>query len=341
MSVNEDLRDSMISHAVFMERYKTQVVNEIIEALKDSRAALLDDIRKRLDDRTFTRARLERLLGAVDDISSDANKLLRERLRESVREFGSREADWTVRKIKDQVPVEISVTQPSPRQIYAAVIDKPVEDRLMSEAFGQIERNQKQWIKSELRRGFVEGRTTQEITRAIRGSRASGYTDGVLGRWERGVGSFVRTAINHTHSVAREELYRDNEDLIKGVQWVSTLDARTTLICASRDGRVYKPGEGPRPPAHFGCRSTTVPVMKSWRELGIDADEAPPGARASMDGQVPDDTTYKDWLGRQSESLQREVLGKKRFEKWKSGELSIDQFVSDDRVLTLDELESK
>jgi len=57
------------------------------------------------------------------------------------------------------------------------------------------------------------------------------------------------------------------------------------------------------------CRTTTAPVVKSWKELGIDIDEAPAGTRASMNGQVPEKTTYNEWLKGQSNKVQDSILG--------------------------------
>ena len=340
MSANEDLQNRAISHAIYMERYKTQVVNDVLGALEDSEQNLIRRIRDRIGDETFTRQRLERLLDDVRDITGEANKVLRERLRDHIQEFGGREAEWTARTIGEVVPIELNVVQPSPRQIYSAVISRPLEDRMLSEAVRDLGPRQRKQISAALRRGFIEGQTTQQIVRTIKGSRAARYTDGIMGGRRRHITSLVRTAINHTHSVAREELAKENEDIIKGVQWVATLDTRTTLICASRDGKSYPVDEGPRPPAHINCRSTVTPILKSWRELGIDLKEAPPGTRASMDGQVPDKVSYSKWLGRQSKGRQIEVLGRRRWEKWREGE-DVSRFVQDDRVMSLDELERK
>ncbi len=147
--------------------------------------------------------------------------------------------------------------------------------------------------------------------------------------------------MNHISSQAREITFAGNEDIIKGVQWVSTLDARTTEICMSLDGQVFSIGEGPRPPAHVGCRSSIIPVLKSWKELGINLKEAPPGTRASMDGQVADTVTYPDWLKDQPASVQDEALGPARAELFRDG-VPIERFV-DDRFnpLTLDQIKTR
>ena len=189
--------------------------------------------------------------------------------------------------------------------------------------------------------GFAEGQTIPQIARRIRGTRAAGYADGILQEPRRAVESLVRTSLNHTTTTARESLYSKNSDLVKGwVQIVSTLDSRTTLICMNQDGKFYRIGEGPRPPFHFGCRTTTAPVLRSWRELGINRAEIPPGTRDSMDGQIPETMTYAKWLKAQPAEFQREVLGTARYEMYKAG-TPIDRFVRDNRVLTLKELEQR
>jgi SPP1 gp7 family putative phage head morphogenesis protein len=55
------------------------------------------------------------------------------------------------------------------------------------------------------------------------------------------------------------------------------------------------------------CRSTTVPVI-DYKGLGFSP--PPPARRASMDGQVPANQSYGDWLSKQSKETQEEVLGK-------------------------------
>jgi SPP1 gp7 family putative phage head morphogenesis protein len=136
----------------------------------------------------------------------------------------------------------------------------------------------------------------------------------------------VRTAVNHVVTNAREETYKENSDVIKGVQFVATLDERTSYICIALDGRVFDIGEGPRPPTHHQCRSTTVPVVKSLKELGLSDKEFPASTRASMNGQAADTTVYPEWLKKQSVETQNAVLGKKRGELFRSGKLDLRKF---------------
>jgi len=179
----------------------------------------------------------------------------------------------------------------------------------------------------------------------------------------------TRTAVNHVSNFARDAVYQENADVVKGVRYVATLDARTTQICASLDGRVFEVGQGERPPLHMQCRSTTVPVLRSYKELGIDLLEAPAGTRAStswwrrtpketkryyaglsaaeknavrasLSGQVPASTTYGPWLKRQPRSFQDEVLGPAKADLFRRGHVPIRRFTDHvNRPLTVAELQ--
>jgi hypothetical protein len=136
--------------------------------------------------------------------------------------------------------------------------------------------------------------------------------------------------------------YEANKDIVKGVQIVATLDNRTTEICMSEDGKVYDVGDGPRPPFHFNCRTTTTPVLKSLREMGFKSPTGKPlskATRASVNGQVPARQTYGSWLKRQPKAVQEDALGVEKARLFRHGDLTVDRFVDDRRnVLTLDEL---
>lgn len=120
---------------------------------------------------------------------------------------------------------------------------------------------------------------------------------------------------------------------------VAGVVVHNSAVCRARDGKVYPLDSGPRPPAHPNCRSSTVPVLKSWKEMGINLKEAPEGTRSSMNGQVPADLTYQEWLKNQSADFQDDVLGVTKGKLFRNGGLSLDRFV--DRAgkeLTLDQL---
>ena len=75
-----------------------------------------------------------------------------------------------------------------------------------------------------------------------------------------------------------------------------------------------------------------VPVLKSWRALGIDADDVPDTVRASMDGTVPARMTFEDFFDDQDEEFKKAVLGPSRYELYKQGDLEFSQFSTSTRI---------
>lgn len=339
VDVNTQLLEKGISHAVYLERYKTQAVREAVTLLNRCEKDLAQRLAKYTGE-GFTRLRLERLLADIRDINADAYAELRIGLNGEFKEFAVYESGFQIRRLGETIPITWNIVQPAPSQLWAAVTARPFEGKYLKDYFTVLKAASQERLEKTLRMGFVEGWSQTQIMRSIIGSRKLGYTNGIQEISRKSVGSWVRTALNHIATTARERTYQENDDLIDQVQYVATLDNRTTLICANYDGNIYPIDSGPRPPQHWGCRSTTVPKTKSWRQLGLDLQEAPTGTRASMNGQVPAVLTFPAWLRKQDARTQREVLGATRYQLYKDG-MSIDRFVVDGRVLRLDELRKR
>lgn len=75
--------------------------------------------------------------------------------------------------------------------------------------------------------------------------------------------SLSRASVVHASNTSKDTLFRANAQIIQEVEWVSVLDSRTTDFCRNQNKKRYKVGEGPRPPAHYNCRSITKPVINN------------------------------------------------------------------------------
>lgn len=92
--------------------------------------------------------------------------------------------------------------------------------------------------------------------------------------------TLARSYIQQASVNAQLAVYERNKDVVKGVKWVAILDNRVCPLCASIDGNYYKWGEERPPmPRHPRCRCLYTPWTKSWRDLGIDADDLEKAAR--------------------------------------------------------------
>ena len=200
------------------------------------------------------------------------------------------------------------------------------------------------------KRAIEQGKTLEQLIvelrgRAVRRAKwvggkyvAGKYTGGIMTVDTRQAEALARTAVMHVSNTARDIFWQANEDIIKGYMRVETLDERTCIVCGLEDGRIYGVNE-PKPflPQHLNCRGILCPLFKSFRELGIDADELPATTRASMNGQVPKYTTWKDMLKSASSKEQVEILGPTRAKLYQQG-MPVESFVKDGKLLTLKEL---
>jgi len=328
----------------------------MLKVLNDADAELSARLLVALDDMpsgSFSVSRLESLLGSVKQLNKTAIGSYSSSLADELLSFAGYESGYQLSLFDSLMPGVVKRKFPlqsiTEQQVYAAATAKPFQGRLLSEWADNLETDRLTRITNAVRTGYLVGDTNEQIVRKVRGTRANQYKDGALEVSRRNASSIVRTAVAHTAAVARDEFADKNSDYIKGKKWLSTLDARTTSICIIRDGLQYtmdnKPighkvpyGEGPGR-IHFCCRSTETLITKSWRDMGIDIDEMSPGTRASMDGQVPADTTYLDWLKSQPVSRQNEILGPTRASLMRNGGLSPEKFFTDKgKYLSIDQL---
>lgn len=357
-TANARLLDLDVDHAVDLTRFSTGVAYRLMAVLNRADRRLMAELAQamlQLEAESFTIERLEALLANVRALNAEAYALVFSEFAGQLQGFAEVEASWQTASLRAAVPAAVQLRFPIAglgwQNVYAAAMSRPFQGRLLSGWAAQLEADRLRLIRNAIRDGFMDGRTTAEIIRTIRGTKAKQYADGLLQRPRRELEAVVRTALSHTAQTARQLLAEQNADLVKAVRWVSTLDSRTSPLCRVRDGLVYSADAKHRPIGHkvpwgagpgrihFCCRSTSALVLKSWRELGIDADEMPAGTRASMDGQVPADLRYGDWLVRQSAARQDEILGPERAALLRAGRVRFEQFADDrGKWLTLEEL---
>jgi len=196
---------------------------------------------------------------------------------------------------------------------------------------------------------------TQAITRVTGGTIDGVTVPGLMKTTKAKAGALVSTSMSAVTNEAALKSFQANNDVIKAVAQLSTLDNRTSDICIAYSGQVWDvntlqpipemggslPYNG-GPPRHFNCRSRLRPVTKSFRELGLDKDEFPPSTRASMDGAVPEDISFSDWLKTKPDSFADDLLGPARARLWRNGDINLTQLVDmRGNPMTLTQLEAK
>lgn len=359
-SVNEALNDAAVSHAIDFEHYSNGVVRRLIALLNrvdPSLFAQLMEALERLPADSFTVERLESVLVSVRALNAELYRQVEQDLTTELRDLVAYEAGYQrqllVTTIPQPVQVRFAIAAVDVQQVYSAAMSRPFQGVLLRESLTGLEQSRAKLIRDTIRIGYVEAATTQQIIQRLRGTKARGYADGLLEAPRRHIESITRTALSHTAATTRDAFIEANTDLIKATVWQSTLDARTSSPCRLRDGKKYTPvdhkpighsypwGAGPGR-FHWCCRSSSAPVTRSWAELGIPIAEMEASTRASMDGQVPAEMSYAQWLEKQSASRQDQVLGPERGALLRKGGLKMEQLYTDKgRYLSLGDLRER
>jgi len=318
MSPADELLDRTVRHQVGLLRYSNATVQKAVTLLARVEADVLAQLRS-LDPQSYTFSRLETQLASVRQVQRQGYDQLAGLVSAEMDDLAAYEATFTARQAGQVLGATFDV--PSRESIITAVNSRPFQGRFLREWMRGLDEDAGRRIRDAVRMGFVEGEGTRSIMQRVRGTRAAGYNDGILAINRRSAERVIRTAVNHTASRARNEVFNSN-DLVSGVQWTSVLDSRTSIVCAGRDGKVYPKGSGPRPPAHPNCRSQITAVLDGF----------PP----------PERVTYEQWLRRQPTEVQNDVLGTARARAWRRGDVPLDRFVSKrGDTLTLQELAAK
>lgn len=357
-SINELLQDEALRHQTDFRKYSNAVVLRILAVLNRADRRMMAELAERLERMSpaaFTMERLEAMLASVRMLSEEATRQAQGEFGVDLREFVSYEAEYQTMMLSAHVPAQVSVAAVNAEAAYAAAMARPFQGVLLRDAWQHLDERKMRLVRQTIAQGFVESKTTDQIIRELRGTRAKGYSDGLLEAPRREVEAVVRTALSHTAGMVQDRTAEANADIIKAVKWSATLDLLTSPICRLRDGKLYQPVthkpighefswlSGPGR-AHWRCRSAQSFVLKSMAEMGIDApDVVVVGrTRASMDGQIPADTTYLDWLKKQTAGRQDQVLGETRGRLFREGRLPLESMYSDKgQFLTLDELRQR
>lgn len=354
MNASTSILNAMLARGDFLESMSRAELFKILPILEQAHDEVLGRIAK--TGGVWTKAWLEEQATEIDELYKAAAAKAYDTVRPDLEKLAVVEGAW-MGDTAAAVSVGVSFVSVAPSLLKALVnLPTNIGGSTLDQLFEAMGINSRKAVYDAIAVGMVEGDTVDAMTRRIRGEVVERavwrkdengkrryypgvYKGGVLEDVStRQAETLSRTAVIHVGNAARELFYKQNEDLIKAYQCVETLDIRTCIICGLMDGQVLSPDVPRKLQEHFNCRRVWVPVMKSWRELGIDSDELPEGTRASMDGQVAESVTWADRLAKASQQKQDEMLDSPtRGALYRSG-VKLESMVRDGKIVPIKEL---
>jgi SPP1 gp7 family putative phage head morphogenesis protein len=312
-----------------MIRLYERRVNGKIELIIDGHVVRVDSLIKEAhnSDQGFNRLR-----DAIDDELKGTFRETFQTSKRSLLDLASDQLSYGVQNIESAASSVWRTKRPERKILEDIVLDKPLyKDIVLEQGWNNISLAEKKRLEGVIRKGMAEGNTMEQIALSVR----TGNVHNITRFQSRGL---VITAMTSVTNQVDHAVYKANQPLLSGWQYVAVLDSRTTALCAHRDGTVYPIGDTEHlPPAHFHCRSTTVPVVKSYDDLGKlegvseirkrNLSKLSPKQIAELDGQTPLKESYDTWLRRQPQNVQLKHLGDyKRVQLFNDNQIKLEKF---------------
>lgn len=333
-----DFESEQIKHQIYLEQYKNGQANKIIALLDTADKRITDFIRK--TDGVYTKERYKEIANELKAVS----KALRDKIKDGTDIDGIIEYELKKQqkllKLVDGVE-NVSFVIPTVETVKTAALFKPAASKTFEGYLNGIESGLYDVWDSNIRTGYLTGDTTYNIVKKVLGSAAGNEKladAGAIRAFRNSLFANTKTMLQSFANEARNQVYEKNEKYFvvgRKYKYLACLDRRTCLVCASLDGQYFAElKDAPQLPQHLGCRCLLLCNVDGMESLDDGAERAAEGE------PVAANVTYSEWLAKQSDEVQKEVLGLTRYKLYKSG-VEINQFIDSGKVLTFNQLKDK
>jgi len=330
--MSERIADELIGHSINIQRLDANMRKQTISVLNALQKELANELNKidptRVERQAYRKRRAEEFLARAQVLLTRAYAKMESDLAKELSDMVEVEGAFTAKVINDNVQVKLVSGVIAPEVVASIVTGTALFKGENLHQWFLAEKNTiKRALEGVINEGILLGASVDQMVRQIIGTKSAKYRDGIMRIARNRAETIVRTTANAISNTAKEAVYDKNSDLVKGKQWLSTLDTRTSDICIALDGVTWDLDNRPigghstqwrgAPPAHPNCRSVIIPILKSWEELNNNPSirqrikryeqRVKPSTRAAMDGKsVPETFTYENWLKKQSKQNQHQ-----------------------------------
>ena len=354
------IEDAYLRHQINLEQYATGRVNKMMRTLRVMEDNILTTLRKRKVS-TFQKERLTAIMRSVRGDLASGYLRIGDTMRTDLERLSKIEADFNASSLTTATP-EASINSIDANRLFTATQTRPFQGKTMNVWLRSLEYSQARLITNEVRQGWLLGETNDQIAARLTGNDVGA---GIFKHGRNNVSTIVRSSVNQLSAQARDRTFKANHDVIEAVEWIATLDGRTTVdICAPRDGMLYTvnqepidhglPWDGGPGAIHWQCRSVSAPKIRGQKDIeraGLDFNKEttshakstvrfdkdtktvvgkgvrnPDAVRRGAGQMYAPKTTYGEWFASQPAWFQKNVLGTKRYGDYRSGKFKIGKF---------------
>lgn len=337
-NLTDEIKDLLLTRSLLLQRVSNSLTKDIINAY----VSVIDDILAQIA--TGKNINLVNMNKIINELNAKLTPDLTS-VNDDLVQLGISEASYIANGINGAIGIDLVSKLPTDRTVQKIVNTSLMDGLTISEWLGKQDKSFQETLTKQIRLGVIEGETNPQIVSRLKSALDIKNNNNVK--------TIVRTAVATVTSQAREQTYKENIDIFKGWEWNATLDSRVRPEHLMIDGAMWDFKGKPlnengiahkfrKAPDGWNCRCLLLPIVKSFKELGIPLDEVSKGTRSSIDGYVSRDLSASDWFENKSKTFQEEYLGKGRFELYKKGTITLSDLLNQQgRYLSLKELKEK
>ncbi len=330
VNVNTQIYDNAVNRAAMVRLYEARLQNKV-EIILNGHSVRVD---KLVRDAKISAKGFETLREAIDQDLQKTYKDVYNTSKRSLLDLFSDQASYAYQNLEVAVGKIWKTRRPERRIAEEVVLQQPLyKNKTLAAGWAGVSKGEQIRLEGVIRRGLANAMSADEIALEIRKTNVHNIS-------RNQAKALTTTALTSVYAQADQAVYEANGKLLQGWQYIAVLDAATTPLCAHRNGTIYPATDKVHlPPAHYNCRSSTVPVVKKWDDLaelegvaeirkknfkGLSAED-----RALYDGLTPPRESYDEWLRRQPQKTQLRHLGNyRRVEQFQNSQLAVEKFVN-------------
>jgi SPP1 gp7 family putative phage head morphogenesis protein len=243
MNVSDQFASELMSHAVNLGRFESHEAAKLLQIFEALEAELIRQLR--WHDPTeptltvYQRQRAEKLLAHVRSVIGDYYRQMHRTLRVDLRELATTEATLT-QALGAEIVVDTLFSVGVPETTLKAMVNdlilegRPLKDWWSRQATGTLDR-----YAAVIRQGLVRGDSVNDMVRVLQGTRERRFQDGVFQRSKTDVQTLVRTSVQSVANESRIETFRQNSDVLRGMEWLTGADSAVCPICRPLSGQTW------------------------------------------------------------------------------------------------------
>lgn len=304
--------DAYIQHQVYVEGYKNGQAEDAETLYEEITAAIVIALTKLqiTNIGVLTKAQLNTVLKSVRNTMADAFKRQTEITLADLKRFMNADLD-IMGKLTGSKGAAVNVLNRD--RLWSQIVNDPIagEGVEPKDAFVAAEQAGMAAVAALIKRAWADNMDLSALLAELVGTLTLNRRDGLMFKQKRQLATVIETVIQH---ISSEIAFRFGALTSTHYVWCAILDSRTTEICRSRNGKAYMYGNGPRPPAHWRCRSFTIPATI------VNGEDLP---------------TWFTWIKRQPAYMQDDALGPARGKDLRDGRLRAGDLPGFDRARPL------